>query len=271
MIAFDRTRGIVVSPAEAPNVNSLDFRTRAAEYEEVASLSASELAERHDPELVKLRFRQLFAAAEEDGTGAERVAANYATISESWCEEPNAPACMDTMEGLELFEVAGAIKWFDASKGYGFIVPDNGTEDVLLHVTCLRAGGYQTAYEGARVHVQCLQRPRGRQAFRILSMDCSSGVHPAQLPQRTHYIVQVESDWERAIVKWFNRVRGFGFLTRVDGAIDIFIHMETLRRFGFAELRPGQVVQVRWGSGSKGRVAAELRPDDTEHTPILSN
>ena len=61
--------------------------------------------------------------------------------------------------GLEVFEIAGTIKWFDASKGYGFIVPDNGLPDVLLHVTCLRAGGHHTAYEGARVHCQVLRRP----------------------------------------------------------------------------------------------------------------
>ena len=58
--------------------------------------------------------------------------------------------------------------------------------DVLLHVTCLRAGGYQTAYEGARVHCQVLKRPRGLQAFRVLSMDESTAIHPSQLPQRTH-------------------------------------------------------------------------------------
>jgi CspA family cold shock protein len=163
--------------------------------------------------------------------------------------------------GLEVFEIAGTIKWFDASKGYGFIVPDNGLPDVLLHVTCLRAGGHQTAYEGARVHCQVLRRPKGMQAFRILAMDESTAIHPSQLPQRTHVIVQPESDWERAMVKWFNRIRGFGFLTRGEGTEDIFVHMESLRRFGFTELRPGQFVQVRWGRGSKGCMAAELRPD----------
>src|SRR5690606_41209915 len=81
--------------------------------------------------------------------------------------------------GLEVFEVAGSIKWFDASKGYGFIVPDNGLGDVLLHVTCLRAGGFQTAYEGARVHCQVMKRPKGMQAFRILSMDESTAIHPS--------------------------------------------------------------------------------------------
>ena len=139
--------------------------------------------------------------------------------------------------GLEVFEIAGTIKWFDASKGYGFIVPDNGLPDVLLHVTCLRAGGHQTAYEGARVHCEVLRRPKGMQAFRILAMDESTAIHPSQLPQRTHVIVHPESDWERAMVKWFNRIRGFGFLTRGEGTEDIFVHMESLRRFGFTELR----------------------------------
>ena len=74
-------------------------------------------------------------------------------------------------DALDIVEVVGSIKWFDASKGYGFIVPDNGMPDVLLHVTCLRAGGYQTAYEGAKVHCQALKQPKGLQAFHIVSMD----------------------------------------------------------------------------------------------------
>ncbi len=164
-------------------------------------------------------------------------------------------------QGLEVLELRGIIKWFDASKGYGFIVPNNGLPDVLLHVTCLRAGGYQTAYEGATVDFQALKRPKGMQAFRIISMDETTAIHPSQLPQRTHVVVEATSGWERAMVKWFNRARGFGFLTRGEGTPDVFVHMETLRRFGFTELRPGQVVQVRWGKGSKGYMAAELRPD----------
>src|SRR6202795_2843215 len=107
-----------------------------------------------------------------------------------------------------VIEVSGVIKWFDVSKGYGFIIPDNGMPDILLHVTCLRRDGYQVAYEGARVVVEVLQRPRGLQAFRILSMDESTAVHPAQMPPpRTHVSVTATSSLERAQVKWFNRLR----------------------------------------------------------------
>jgi len=162
----------------------------------------------------------------------------------------------------DLVELTGVIKWFDVSKGFGFIVPDNGMPDVLLHVTCLRRDGFQTAYEGARVVVEASQRPKGLQAFRIVSMDESTALHPAQMPPpRTHVTVTPTSGLERAQDKWFNRLRGFGFLTRGEGTPDIFVHMETLRRYGLAELRPGQTVLVRFGPGPKGLMAAEVRPD----------
>jgi CspA family cold shock protein len=168
--------------------------------------------------------------------------------------------------GAAVVEITGVIKWFDVAKGYGFIVPDNGMPDVLLHVTCLRRDGYQTAYEGARVVCEALARPKGFQAFRIVSMDESTAVHPAQMPPpRTHVTVTPTSGLERAVVKWFNRLRGFGFLTRGEGTPDIFVHMETLRRYGLTELRPGQTVLVRFGPGPKGLMAAEVRPDGGTH------
>ncbi len=176
-------------------------------------------------------------------------------------EPEREPAAGERQDGKVLL-IAGAIKWFDLSKGYGFVVPDDGSGDVMLHVTCLRRGGFNTAQEGARVVCEVVARERGFQALRVLSMDETTAVHHSQLPQaRTHVTVQPVGGFERAWVKWFNRLRGFGFLSRGEGTEDIFVHMETLRRHGLAELRPGQMVLVRFGPGPKGLMAAEVRPD----------
>jgi cold shock protein len=188
-----------------------------------------------------------------DGMGPKGPGAGYIG--------PESLAELGDDAAVSVIELTGAIKWFDVSKGYGFIVPDNGLPDVLLHVTCLRRDGFQTAYEGARVVCEVLQRPKGLQAFRVLSMDETTAIHPSQIPPRTHVTVTPTSGLERAQVKWFNRLRGFGFLTRGEGSPDIFVHMETLRRYGMTELRPGQMVLVRYGPGPKGLMAAEVRPD----------
>ncbi len=152
-----------------------------------------------------------------------------------------------------VIELSGVIKWFDVSKGYGFIVPDNGLPDILLHVTCLRRDGFQTAYEGARVVAEVLQRPKGLQCFRILSMDESTAIHPSTLPPaRTHVTVTPTSGLERAHGEVVQPAARLRLPDPRRGHPDIFVHMETLRRFGIAELRPGQTVLVRFGPGPEG-------------------
>ena len=162
-------------------------------------------------------------------------------------------------EHLEIVEVGGRIKWFDVVKGYGFIAQDGGGPDVLIHITTLRRDGYATATEGSRVVCEATVRSKGLQVFKILSMDESTAAHPAEVPARTHVQVTPSGGFEIVIVKWFNRVRGFGFVSRGDGTDDIFIHMETLRRYGIAELKPGESLLVRFGDGPKGLMAAEVR------------
>src|SRR5690606_14563679 len=92
-------------------------------------------------------------------------------------------------------------------------------------------------------------------------MDTSTAVHPAELEPRTHVSVVPESALEGALVAGINRHKRCDLRNRAEGTEDIFIHMDTLRRYGVTELRPGQVVLVRYGRGEKGLMAAEIHPD----------
>jgi cold shock protein len=188
-----------------------------------------------------------------------------AELSEEFVKpsEPTAHIAQSDERPAGLVEVAGRVKWFDAAKGYGFIVPDSGEADVLIHVTVLRRDGFSALREGARVVAEAQRRERGLQVFRVISIAEPDPSSAAPLPPaRTRAQASSVGGFEIVIVKWFNRTRGFGFLTRGEGTEDIFVHMETLRRYGFVDPKPGDSMLARFGPGPKGLMAAEVRPLD---------
>ena len=180
----------------------------------------------------------------------------------------------ETSNDPEMDAIVGRVKWFDATRGFGFLVSEQLEGDVLLHFSVLREHGRRSVPEGATIECVPIRLDRGLQAKKVLSIDTSTALPqpvrssiPASERADRKALSESAGAFEPVEVKWFNRVRGYGFVKRPDsvGGEDVFVHMETVRISHLPELQPGQHLEARIAPSGKGLTAVELRePGDSE-------
>lgn len=161
--------------------------------------------------------------------------------------------------------VDAVVKWFKADKGYGFVELAGGQGDAFLHANALHSAGHETVPAGAKLKVQVGAGAKGAQVTRVIEVDASGVV---ERPQRSFTgdaprPRRAAPDPSTAVpvsgkVKWFDGVKGFGFVASEDGGKDVFVHISVLGPAGISSLAEGQQVNMRVVDTPKGREAISL-------------
>ena len=163
--------------------------------------------------------------------------------------------------------LSGKIKWFNRSKGFGFIVPNDGSGDVFLPLAVLERSGFSEAPDGADITFEWVQGPKGRAATQVLDLDASSATprppRDARPPRRDYNDggsgASGPTEQVDGVVKWYDPARGFGFILPSDGGKDVFVHVTALRRAGIDDLQPGQNVRMQVAQARRGREASTIQ------------
>jgi CspA family cold shock protein len=158
--------------------------------------------------------------------------------------------------------VEAMVKWFRADKGYGFVELADGLGDAFLPLKALRLAGLESVPAGAQLQVIVRAGPKGAQVARVVGVGAFSIVEPPERPASpvARTLRRYAANESAAVdvtgrVKWFDSVRGFGFVAGDDFGKDVFVHCSILGPAGVSRLDEGQAVTVRVVDTPKGREA----------------
>lgn len=152
------------------------------------------------------------------------------------------------------FQTEAVVKWFNLTKGFGFVAPIDGSSDAFIHSSVVNRAGLRDVAEGTKLLVQVGEGAKGRQVFNIIQV---LGV--GEVPQSSSRPPATGPEVEMTgIVKWFKSDKGFGFVTPDDGGHDIFVHRTAVLRAGLQALESGQKVKMMVQTAKKGREASSI-------------
>ncbi len=156
--------------------------------------------------------------------------------------------------------IDACVKWFDPARGFGFVIAERYSQDILLHANTLQNFGQSTVADGVRLKVH-VQDAGGRlKVSRVLSIE-------AEMPAIRTPIAE-STGLDRAAVerlsilpgrvKWLDRAEGYGFVNVFGCAEDVFLHQDVLRAGGVSGFSPGEGIALRMARGARGLMAVQV-------------
>ena len=169
-------------------------------------------------------------------------------------------------DGKTTQRLKGRVKWFNSAKGFGFIVPEDGGRDILIHASVLRDCGLSELSEDAQIEFSAQKSERGMQAVEVHAVETpkdGAGSAAARSPGGAKAKGTEAVELQPARIKWFNAEKGFGFVRVFGVDEDVFVHMDTFRRAGMSHPEQGEGVAVRITEGKRGRMVAQVEAWDS--------
>lgn len=146
----------------------------------------------------------------------------------------------------------GTVKFFNSQKGFGFIQQETGGEDIFVHISAVERAGLEGLAEGQELEFNLVDRG-GKVSAQDLQVvgDVIAVESKSEAPRR-----ELTGEKATGTVKFFNSMKGFGFLTRDDGQPDAFVHISAVERSGLSQINEGERYEFDLEVDRRGKYSA---------------